>query len=98
QEIADGALRTAIDQANASGGDLVLLDVNTGEILAAASRRRGRARNLTAITEPYEPGSTLKPLFAGALLAEGRATRNDSVFTENGRWTVGGRTRSEEHT
>src|SRR5690606_13221688 len=97
QEIADDALRTAIEQANASGGDLVLLDVNTGEILAAASRRGGRARTLTAITEPYEPASTLKPLFAGALLAEGRATRHDSVYTENGRWTLAGRTITDTH-
>lgn len=92
QEIADDALRAAITRARASGGDLLLLDVHTGEILAAASRRDGRARQLTAITEPYEPGSTLKPLLAAALLAERRATRNDSVFAENGRWQMGGRT------
>src|SRR5690606_23956377 len=58
QEIADDALRSAITRARASGGDLLLLDVHTGEVLAAASRRDGRARQLTAITEPYEPGST----------------------------------------
>lgn len=97
QEIADDALRSAIDRANASGGDLILLDVHTGEILAAASRRDGRARNLTAITEPYEPGSTLKPLFAAALLAEGRAGRNDSVYAEDGRWVLPGRTISDTH-
>lgn len=97
QEIADDALRSAITRARASGGDLLLLDVHTGEVLAAASRRDGRARQLTAITEPYEPGSTLKPLLAAALLAEQRATRHDSVFTENGRWQLGGRTITDVH-
>lgn len=97
QEIADDALRAAITRARASGGDLLLLDVHTGEILAAASRRDGRARQLTAITEPYEPGSTLKPLLAAALLAERRATRYDSVFAENGRWQVGSRTITDVH-
>ena len=97
QEIADAALRSAIATARASGGDLVLLDVHTGEILAAASRRGGRARSLTSITEPYEPGSTLKPLFAAALLAEGLAKRDDSVFAENGRWDMGARTITDTH-
>ena len=97
QEIADDALRSAIANARAAGGDLLLLDVNTGEILAAASRRRGRTRNLTAITEPYEPGSTLKPLLAGALLAERRASRQDSVWAENGRWQMPGRTITDTH-
>jgi cell division protein FtsI (penicillin-binding protein 3) len=97
QEIADDALRSAISRANASGGDLLLMDVHTGEILAAASRRGGRARSLTAITEPYEPGSTLKPLFAAALLAERRATRHDSVYAENGRWETPERTITDTH-
>lgn len=97
QEIADDALRSAVARANASGGDLLLLDAHTGEILAAASRRGTRGRSLTAITEPYEPGSTLKPLFAAALLAERRATRHDSIFAENGRWQLPGRTISDTH-
>lgn len=97
QEIADDALRSAVSRANASGGDLLLLDAHTGEILAAASRRGTRGRTLTAITEPYEPGSTLKPLLAAALLAERRATRNDSIFAENGRWQLPGRTITDTH-
>jgi cell division protein FtsI (penicillin-binding protein 3) len=97
QEIADGALRAAIDSTNASGGDLLISDPRTGEILAAVSRRGGRARSLTAITEPYEPGSTLKPFLAAAILQEGRATLQDSVYGEKGRWHDGRRTVTDSH-
>ena len=92
QAIADAALRTAIDSTGSSGGDLLLGDPRTGEVLAAVSLRRGRTRSLTAITEPYEPGSTLKPFLAATLLAEGAATLADTVHGEQGVWTDGRRT------
>lgn len=92
QEIADAALRDAVKSTGASGGDLLISDPNTGAILAAVSLRAGRARTLAAITEPYEPGSTLKPFVAATLLEEGAATMGDSVFAENGSWTHGRRT------
>lgn len=86
QEIADGALREAVRSTNAAGGDLLIADPQTGEILAAVSRRGGGARTLTGFTEPYEPGSTFKPFFIATLLAQGRATLDETVFAENGRW------------
>src|SRR5690606_588523 len=92
QEIADAALRDAMEQTGASGGDLLIGDPSTGELLAAVSRRGGRTRSLSAITEPYEPGSTLKPFLAATLLAENRATLSDSVFAEDGVWRDGSRT------
>jgi cell division protein FtsI (penicillin-binding protein 3) len=85
QEIADAALRNAVDSTGSAGGDLLILDPRTGEMLAAASRR-GEVRNLAAITEPYEPGSTLKPFMAAALLAEGLADLTDVIDAEDGRW------------
>ncbi len=92
QAIADAALRDAMDSTGSVGGDLILADPETGEILAAVSRRGGRTRSLTAITEPYEPGSTLKPFLAATLLAERRATLADRVYAEEGTWTDRGRT------
>ncbi|MEX0907444.1 MAG: penicillin-binding transpeptidase domain-containing protein, partial [Gemmatimonadota bacterium] len=41
--------------------------------------------NWTGVTQPYEPGSTLKPFTAAALLGLGRATLLDSVYAEEGR-------------
>ena len=96
QEIADAALRNAVRSTGASGGDLVLLDPKTGEVLAAVSRR-ARGQSLAAITEPYEPGSTLKPFVAASLLAKGRVTPRDSVFGENGRWQTADRTITDSH-
>ncbi len=93
QEIGDAALREAIESTQARGGDLLIGDPRTGEILAAVSRRDdSKSRSLTAITEPYEPGSTLKPFLAAALLGEGLVTLEDSVFAEEGVWRNGTRT------
>ena len=89
QAIADAALRNAMEGTGASGGDLMIADPATGEILASVSRRPGRTRSLTAITEPYEPGSTLKPFLAATLLTEQRASLNDSVYAEGGTWQDG---------
>ncbi len=93
QALAESVLEAAILETDASGGDLVILEPNSGELLAAVSRRRGRRiPSLTAVTEPYEAGSTLKPFTAAALLAEGLAELTDSVDTGNGRYRSAGRT------
>ncbi|MGH7463974.1 MAG: peptidoglycan D,D-transpeptidase FtsI family protein, partial [Longimicrobiales bacterium] len=85
QEIAETALADAVAANRARGGELVMADPRTGEILAAVSRgSEGRARNWSGVTEPYEPGSTLKPFTVAALLALGHATLGDSVFGEEG--------------
>ncbi|HEX5520371.1 MAG TPA: penicillin-binding protein 2, partial [Longimicrobiaceae bacterium] len=98
QEIADGALRAAIETNGAAGGDMLITDPRTGELLAAVSRRNSRSRSLSVITEPYEPGSTLKPFFVAGLLADGRATLADEIFAENGRWVdENGRRFSDSH-
>ena len=98
QEIAEGALALAIDSSNAAGGEILLADPRTGEILAAVSRR-GSERSPTwrAVTETYEPGSTLKVFTVAALLENERATLADSVYAENGSYTLNGRTLSDEH-
>jgi cell division protein FtsI (penicillin-binding protein 3) len=86
QEIAEAALTEAVLSNRARGGELVMADPATGEILAAVSRSGdGRARDWRGVTVPYEPGSTIKPFTVAALLGLGRATLGDSVFGEGGR-------------
>jgi cell division protein FtsI (penicillin-binding protein 3) len=93
QEIAEQALGDALERTHAAGGELLLTDPSTGEILAAVSRvREGRARNWRAVTEPYEPGSTLKPFTVAALLRLQRAALQDSVYAEEGAYELYGRT------
>lgn len=98
QDIAERALAQAVSQMDASGGDIVILDPHTGEIRALASRRAGAATTgATALTEPYEPGSTVKPFIAAALLERGRVRLQDSVPTYNGEWRNNGRTIRDVH-
>jgi cell division protein FtsI (penicillin-binding protein 3) len=98
QEIADRALDDAVSRMQAKGGDIVILDPHTGAVLAMASRRAAaRNRAATALTEPFEPGSTLKPLVAAALLSLGRAKPDEVVNTYGGEYTLHGRTIHDEH-
>jgi cell division protein FtsI (penicillin-binding protein 3) len=97
QEIATEALLAAVQSTKARGGDLLLADPRTGEILASANVRAAVADNWRAATEPYEPGSTLKPFTIATLLAEKAARLTDSVFAENGTYTNEGRTLRDVH-
>ncbi|MGH7714185.1 MAG: penicillin-binding transpeptidase domain-containing protein, partial [Gemmatimonadaceae bacterium] len=98
QDIADRALLDAVTQRRATGGDVVVLKPSTGEILAMSSVRRDVRSNIAStVTEPYEPGSTLKPFIAGALLERGLARPDERIQTHNGQYTVYGRTIHDEH-
>lgn len=98
QDIAERALSDAMSTLHAQGGDIVVLDPHTGEIRALASRRaRADASGATALTEPYEPGSTLKPFIAAALIERGRVSLDEVVNTYNGTWKVNGRTVTDVH-
>lgn len=92
QEIAEKSLADAVARTGAEGGDIVILDPHTGDILAMASRRPDPfATSATVLTEPFEPGSTFKPFMAAGLIDRGRVTDHDSVDTGNGVLIVKGR-------
>jgi cell division protein FtsI (penicillin-binding protein 3) len=85
QDIAEQALDRAVAANDADGGDVVVIDPRSGEIVALASRTRGGvASKLTAVTDPYEPGSTLKPFIVAELLANGRTRPDEWINTFNG--------------
>jgi cell division protein FtsI (penicillin-binding protein 3) len=96
------ALDKGVTQHRAKAGVAVALDPRSGEILAMAAvpslnpnepdgaRERG-ARN-RAVTDPFEPGSTMK-LFTLAGALEAHAVKpEDNWFCENGHWQIAGRT------
>lgn len=97
QRIARDALDRALKETGASGGDVLMMDPRTGEILAAASRRVEGGHGVPAFTDPYEPGSTLKPLLLASLLAEDRARLGERVDTEGGELRQHGRVIRDVH-
>ncbi len=97
QDIVEAALAEAIETYDASGGDVVVLRPQTGELLAVASRRADGSLPPNAFTTVFEPGSTAKIFAAAALLEYGLAGPDDSVFGERGRYVQGGRTIVDDH-
>lgn len=95
-------LKAAIKKHRASSGSVVVLDVKTGEVLAIANlpsfnpnNRRGlktgAIRN-RAITDVFEPGSTMKPLTVVAALESGKYKPNTKVDTNPGTFRIGRKT------
>jgi len=96
QEIAERALAEAVAQTRALGGDVVILQPATGEVLALAAVRAG-TRGAGLVGDVFEPGSTAKVFTAATLLRDGKARATDSVFAENGSYTLGDRTIHDVH-
>jgi cell division protein FtsI (penicillin-binding protein 3) len=98
QEITERALGDAVARMGADGGDIVVLDPHDGSILAMASKRTDpRSTAATALSEPFEPGSTLKPFIAASLIEHRRASETDTVDTYGGQLTLHGRTITDVH-
>ena len=96
QEIAQRALDDAIRRMDADGGDVVMMDPATGEVLAVASRRRDGSARPSAFTDTFEPGSVAKIFTAAALLALQRVAPAERVSGEDGKYRLGGRTITDE--
>ena len=98
QDICDKALLDAVKRLGADGGDVVILDPRSGAIRCMAGRRAGgRSGGATALIEPFEPGSTLKPFYAARLLERDLAMPNEVIETFNGRFEVDGRVINDVH-
>jgi cell division protein FtsI (penicillin-binding protein 3) len=106
QYVAETALRDAIDTSRAEAGSVVVMDPNTGAILALASfpdfdpnSFRDFSKNAwrnRAIQDLYEPGSTFKIITGAAGLEEGRVTPSQMIDCEQGSIEIAG-TRIREH-
>jgi len=106
QYLAHRELAAAIATHKAKGGSVVVLDAKTGEILALANQpnfnpnnRRnyqpGPMRN-RAVIDTFEPGSTIKPFVAAAVLERG-LFQPDSVLDTPQTWRVGDKLVRDEH-
>jgi cell division protein FtsI (penicillin-binding protein 3) len=98
QDITERALADAVKQYGAEGGDIVVLDPRSGEVRAMASRRiNPLSSGATALLEPYEPGSTLKPFVAARLLDLKRARVDEVMNVHGGKWELNGRKLEDDH-
>ena len=99
QFIAYRELKAAVKRHRAISGSLVLLDARSGEILAMVnqpsfnpngnrSNRAGRLRN-RALTDLFEPGSTMKPFTVAAALDKGDIQVDSLIDTSPGYFRVG---------
>jgi len=98
QEIAQAALLEAIDRHDAEGGDVLITNPRTGEILALFSIQDGQVGALSAVNTSFEPGSTLKPFTVAGLLKHDLASMSDSIDVGDGTWEVAGRRLHDTHT
>ncbi|MES2786414.1 MAG: penicillin-binding protein 2 [Pseudomonadota bacterium] len=100
-------LRDAVIEHKAKAGSVVVLDAMTGEVLALAnypSYVPNKRQNLSgaqlrnrALTDTFEPGSTMKPFIAALALEKGLVTPESSIQTAPGRLSIGGSTISDSH-
>lgn len=102
QYLAYKELKYAIAKQGAKAGSLVTVDAQTGEILAMvnqpsynpndrSSMASGNARN-RAVTDVFEPGSTVKPFTIIAALESKRYSKHDTIDTSPGFYRVGKKT------
>lgn len=99
QYLAFRELSNAVQEHKAKAGAAIVLDAKTGEVLAMVNlpvynpnnpkNLAGRSRN-RAIVDIFEPGSTLKPFTAAAVLENGNFKADTLIETTPGWFKVGG--------
>lgn len=107
QYLAYSNLRQTVADFHAKGGSIVVLDAKTGEILALANLPTYNPNNREylvgaqlrnrALTDTFEPGSTMKPFTAALALEQGKFTYNTLIDTAPGRMTIGTATIHDAH-
>lgn len=107
QYLAHRELRKAIDAAGAESGSLVLLDARTSEVLAMVNHPSYNPNNREsvgsqalrnrAITDLFEPGSTVKSFTVIAALESGKYRPDTLIDTSPGYIRVGRKTFTDKH-
>ncbi|MSQ70424.1 MAG: penicillin-binding protein 2 [Betaproteobacteria bacterium] len=107
QSLAFVQLKAAIEQYKAIAGGIVVIDVSTGEVLALSNLPTYNPNNRTrlsgaqlrnrAVTDLFEPGSTLKPFTVATALEYGNVTPDSMIDTAPGSLTIGPATIRDAH-
>ncbi len=100
-------IRDAVTLNKAKAGSVVVLDAQSGEVLALAnypsytpgdrSKLSGAQLRNRALTDTFEPGSTVKPIIAAWALETRRVTPSTIIHTAPGRVAMGGFVISDAH-
>lgn len=100
QYVSERELDRVIEKTGAKGGTVIVMDPWSGEILSMAVRPRFNPNRVgeyhpsewrnRAITDSYEPGSTLKIITAAAALEEKVVTPDELIDCEEGAYFIGG--------
>ncbi|MBA3582793.1 MAG: penicillin-binding protein 2 [Gammaproteobacteria bacterium] len=98
QYLAYRELKATMQKTHATSGSVVMLDAYTGEVLAMANQpsfnpnnrsvRRGDLYRNRAITDVFEPGSTIKPFALAAAIETGAYKADSKIDTNPGRLQV----------
>jgi len=107
QYLAYSHLKQALEEHRAKAGGVVVLDARSGEVLALAnlptynpnnrSKLVGAQLRNRALTDTFEPGSTLKPFTAALALETGKFRVDTPIQTAPGKMTIGSATISDAH-
>ncbi|MGS5085337.1 peptidoglycan D,D-transpeptidase FtsI family protein [Hydrogenophaga sp. A37] len=100
-------LRDAVKSHKAKAGSVIVLDAQTGEVLALAnypSYNPNKRLNLSGdqlrnrvLTDSFEPGSTMKPFIAALALDKGLVKPTTQIQTAPGRISIGGSSIGDSH-
>ena len=107
QYLAYRELKAAMNEYRARAGSIIVVDVDTGEVLAMVNQpsynpndreqlKPGLYRNRAA-TDIFEPGSSVKPFIMAAALASGQYKPDSVVDTSPGFFKVGTKMEEDEH-
>jgi len=101
QYICERELEEVVRKSNAKAGTIVVMEPQTGKILAMANRPNYNINSFSistyaqrknrAITDCYEPGSTFKAITAAACLNDGLVKPSEKFYCENGEYKFYGR-------
>ncbi len=107
QSIAYAALTEGIHKQHAKGGSVIVMNPKNGDILAMASWPGFNPNNFTrykpsqwrnrAITDIFEPGSTMKPFTIATAIDSKKWQADSLVFCENGSFQVADYTIHDDH-
>jgi cell division protein FtsI (penicillin-binding protein 3) len=107
QYIAEKELAAAVENSRAKGGIAIVMEPVSGKLLAVANyptfnpnavaKATPQALRNRAITDSFEPGSTMKTFLIAAALEEKVVAPNEGFNCENGVYNIGGRTIHDTH-